>query len=206
MKLAVLGASGQTGRLVVEQALARGHDVVALVRDPAKLPARAAALRVARADVTDPDSVLTATRGVDAIVSGLGVHKGQDAQVLVQGARVAAATGVRVVWLGTLGTGVTEGTLGRLTGVLLSKAVLKYEWTEKPLADEVVRVVGGTVVHAGPLVNRDRYGAPRLVPTDGFKRRLPPTAPRAGIATLMLDEAERPRYTGRTAVALFGSR
>ena len=193
MRLAVLGASGQTGRLVVEQALARGHEVVALV----KLPARAA-LRVARADVTEPDSVLTAARGVDAIVSGLGVHKGQDARVLVQGARIAAATGARVVWLGTLGTGVTEGALGRLTGLLLSKAVLKYEWAEKPLADEVIRVVGGTVVHAGPLVNRDRYGAPRLVPTDGFKRRIPPAAPRAGIATLMLDEAERPTYTGRS--------
>ncbi|MFD0443837.1 NAD(P)H-binding protein [Streptomyces indonesiensis] len=32
MRIAVLGATGRTGRTVVEQALARGHQVVALVR------------------------------------------------------------------------------------------------------------------------------------------------------------------------------
>ena len=42
MRLLVLGATGRTGRLVVAEALRRGHDVVALVRDPAaaRLPER----------------------------------------------------------------------------------------------------------------------------------------------------------------------
>ncbi len=40
MKLLVLGASGRTGRLVVEQALAAGHTVTALVRSPEKLTIR----------------------------------------------------------------------------------------------------------------------------------------------------------------------
>lgn len=37
MNIVVLGASGGTGRLIVEQALAAGHEVVAFVRTPAKL-------------------------------------------------------------------------------------------------------------------------------------------------------------------------
>jgi uncharacterized protein YbjT (DUF2867 family) len=35
VKIAVLGATGRTGRLVVDELLRRGHAVVALVRDPA---------------------------------------------------------------------------------------------------------------------------------------------------------------------------
>lgn len=38
MRLAVFGATGGTGRQLVEQALAQGHEVTAVVRDPARLP------------------------------------------------------------------------------------------------------------------------------------------------------------------------
>ena len=37
MKIAVFGASGRTGRPLVEKALAKGYEVTALVRDPAKI-------------------------------------------------------------------------------------------------------------------------------------------------------------------------
>lgn len=37
MKLAVLGATGQTGQFLVSQALQQGHDVTALVRNVTKL-------------------------------------------------------------------------------------------------------------------------------------------------------------------------
>jgi hypothetical protein len=40
MKLAIFGATGGTGRLLVEEALAAGHEVVAFVRNPSKLTAR----------------------------------------------------------------------------------------------------------------------------------------------------------------------
>ncbi|MFE9558200.1 NAD(P)H-binding protein [Streptomyces sp. NPDC006703] len=36
MRIAILGASGRTGGTLVDQALERGHEVVALVRTPAK--------------------------------------------------------------------------------------------------------------------------------------------------------------------------
>lgn len=47
MKLTILGASGRTGTHLTEQALAAGHDVVALMRNPAKLTLRHERLRVA---------------------------------------------------------------------------------------------------------------------------------------------------------------
>ena len=73
MKIAVVRATGRTGRQVVEQALARGDDVVALVRHPEALSGRGPGMAVAAADVLDRTAVTDALAGVDAVVSTLGV-------------------------------------------------------------------------------------------------------------------------------------
>ncbi|PZR97003.1 MAG: hypothetical protein DLM67_09015 [Candidatus Nephthysia bennettiae] len=74
-RLAIFGATGGTGRQLVDQALARGNEVTAVVRDPARLPVEHSRLRVVRADVFDPVSVKPALDpGVDAMLSALGPH------------------------------------------------------------------------------------------------------------------------------------
>ncbi len=57
MNLLVLGATGRTGRLVVEQALAAGHTVTALVRSPEKLTTGGANLRVVKGEATEASAV-----------------------------------------------------------------------------------------------------------------------------------------------------
>jgi uncharacterized protein YbjT (DUF2867 family) len=54
MKIAVLGATGRTGQVIVEQALAAGHHVAALVRRPEGLPVRGENLEVVVGDARDP--------------------------------------------------------------------------------------------------------------------------------------------------------
>lgn len=71
MKLTVFGASGRTGTHLVEQALAAGHDVVALMRNPAKLTQRHERLRVAHGELTDDAAVADAVRGADAVLAAL---------------------------------------------------------------------------------------------------------------------------------------
>lgn len=71
MKLTIFGASGRTGVHVVEQALAAGHDVVAVVRDPAKLALRHERLRIVHAEMTDETAVGDAVRGADAVLATL---------------------------------------------------------------------------------------------------------------------------------------
>jgi putative NADH-flavin reductase len=56
MRIAIVGANGRTGRQLVTQALAAGHEVTALTRHPGQVPARER-LAVARADVTDPEAL-----------------------------------------------------------------------------------------------------------------------------------------------------
>ncbi len=75
MKLTVFGASGATGRCLVGQALDAGHEVAAVVRDPARLtiPARAG-LRVITADVMDPASISPVVAGSDAVITAIGPY------------------------------------------------------------------------------------------------------------------------------------
>jgi uncharacterized protein YbjT (DUF2867 family) len=72
MNIAVLGANGKTGRLVVTEALERSHSVVAVVRKPSRVEIEHARLRVVRADATDEIALTEALAGVDAVISTLG--------------------------------------------------------------------------------------------------------------------------------------
>lgn len=69
--IAVFGASGRTGQRVVQAAIAQGHTVRALVRDPARLAPEPAVTPVA-GDVLDPDAVARALEGADGALSVLG--------------------------------------------------------------------------------------------------------------------------------------
>ena len=75
MRIAVLGATGRTGRLVVDELLRRGHEVVALVRDPAAAGLPAAAATVT-GDARDPAALAQLVDGAQAVVSALGPRKG----------------------------------------------------------------------------------------------------------------------------------
>ena len=73
MKLTILGATGATGICLTGQALAAGHEVTAVVRDPTRLPVPAQPrLRTVIADVMDPASIIPAIAGADAVISAVG--------------------------------------------------------------------------------------------------------------------------------------
>jgi len=72
VKIAVLGANGKTGRLVVAEALARGHEVIAVARDPSRVVTHHERLEVAQADALDQAALMRAFAGTEAVVSTLG--------------------------------------------------------------------------------------------------------------------------------------
>jgi len=72
VKIAVLGANGATGKILVQDALARGHTVNAVARHPEEFPLEHERLHVVRADVTDGTSLISAVGGCDAVASVLG--------------------------------------------------------------------------------------------------------------------------------------
>ncbi len=82
MKLAIFGASGRTGRPLVEQALAQGHEVAVLVRDTAKFPIKHERLTVVQGDATDAQKVEQVVAGKDGVISALGHVKGSPPDLL----------------------------------------------------------------------------------------------------------------------------
>jgi putative NADH-flavin reductase len=72
VKLVVFGATGGTGKQVVERALATGHDVTAVARKPDAIVTKHDRLRVVKGDVLDGASVAAAIAGADAVVSAFG--------------------------------------------------------------------------------------------------------------------------------------
>ena len=74
MKVLVFGATGGTGRALLEQALEHGHVVTAFARDPAKVRSTHQSLTVAQGNMLDLNSVDAAVKGQDAVMSALGTR------------------------------------------------------------------------------------------------------------------------------------
>lgn len=72
LKVAVIGATGGTGRAVIENALAAGHEVTAVARRPQAVKIKNGRLEVRRGDVMKADSLGEAIGDADAIVSAIG--------------------------------------------------------------------------------------------------------------------------------------
>lgn len=92
MQLTVFGATGGTGTEVVRQALEAGHQVTAVVRDPARLSVPSAeGLTVVPADVTDAEAITASLQAADAAVSALGHRRGGSTTICTEGIRAILA-------------------------------------------------------------------------------------------------------------------
>jgi putative NADH-flavin reductase len=110
LKIVIYGATGRTGRHLVEQALAYGHAVTVLARDPSRLDAVPDGLTVVTGDVRDAARVAQSVAGAEAVLSVLapagnspkfGVSPGMDnilAAMQTQGVRrliISVGAGIR---------------------------------------------------------------------------------------------------------------
>ena len=76
MKIVLFGATGHVGQRIVREALSRGHEVVGVVRDPARSQAPDPRVQLVRGDATDAASVAAVARGADAVVSAVSPRPG----------------------------------------------------------------------------------------------------------------------------------
>lgn len=109
MKIALFGATGHIGQGILDEALARGYDVVAVVRDASRLPQQNAKLTVVTGDVARPESWADAVRGADAVVASLSARRDGNPELVPNNARVLLENlpkaGVsRLFWVGGAGT------------------------------------------------------------------------------------------------------
>lgn len=72
MKIALFGANGTIGQRIAQEALNRGHEVTAVVRNPASLKTIHPNLSITTGDVLNPSSVAQVSAGQDAVISAVG--------------------------------------------------------------------------------------------------------------------------------------
>jgi len=198
MKVVVCGATGRTGRLLVEGALARGHDVIAFVRAPAKLGALRDRVRVVQGDVLDGGAVSDAVDGQDAVLVALAAGGTKAAeQVNALGTlnviRSMQRYGVRRLVVLSAG-GTQPGRDPNLPWFF--ERVVKPLFLKDVLADlrrmEIsVRQseLDWTLIRAAHLVDGPARGAYRTEP--GYSLPGGAKIARADVAAFMLDELER---------------
>jgi putative NADH-flavin reductase len=216
MKITIFGATGGVGRLALEQAIAAGHDVTAVVRNPDLLPADT---RHVKADLTvaDPAAVESAVAGADGVLSALGPRSKADAGIVTQGTKliVAAmkATDVRrliVISAYPVGTVPSparpnppkhdpgDGLVMRTVLNPIVKAVFRSTYADLAEMEDVVRASGldWTIARPPRLVNKAFTGKYRT----SFERNLPGgrTISRADLADFMLKALTRPETIGQT--------
>ena len=112
--VALLGATGGCGRHVLLQALARGHQVTALARDPSKLPSSPASphnLRIVQGDALNPVSVQQTIESADVVISCIGARSRDDTimtEVATTLNKVMDKNNQKLVMMTSLGCGGTS--------------------------------------------------------------------------------------------------
>ncbi|GAA3055540.1 hypothetical protein FHS39_002942 [Streptomyces olivoverticillatus] len=96
-RIALFGATGTIGSRILREALDRGHQVTAVVRDPAKLTEQRTDLTVTTGDVLDPASVAEAAKGQDVVVSAVGGGDGPGHVATIEPAAKSLVAGVRTL-------------------------------------------------------------------------------------------------------------
>lgn len=209
MKLLVLGASGRTGQHIVEQGLAKGHEITALVRDPSKVALRDG-LTLVKGTPTNAADVAGAAEGVDAILVALNNPRASDApwakplttdKVLTQVAQNITALGKkRVVFLSAAGVGDSFDDAPWFMRFIIKRTNLKYAYADHNSAEQTFRAseTDWTLVRAMGLSNSDKeksliVGTPTS-PKPGMMVR------RSAVAGFMLAASENGSYIHETPV------
>ncbi|RUS89940.1 hypothetical protein EGW08_002292 [Elysia chlorotica] len=76
MKLFIVGSTGPTGLLLVQQALDKGHEVVTVVRSPGKMTVKHEKLTVIEGSVLQDSAMVAHMKGCDAVISAIGGQNG----------------------------------------------------------------------------------------------------------------------------------
>ncbi len=194
MKIAVLGASGRAGSEITKEAAARGHEVLAIARNPEKIAA-APGVTAQAGDASDPAALSALISGSDAVISAL--HFDVPAETVLSAIRTASVPRLLVTG-GAASLEVAPGkrlidspdfpeewkpfAMGGITFLDALKQVDDVDWTFfSPAA----------LIFEGPRTGTYRPGTDQLVTDDAGESRIS----FADYAIAMIDELEAPKHS-----------
>ncbi len=201
----VAGATGKTGVPLIKSLQAEGYQVRAMVRDKAKAGDLGAGVEVVEADVTRPESLVAAVRGMRYVISTIGASsatppnnpEGVDYRGIVNLSDAAKKAGAKhFVLMSSIGAGDENPAtpLNRMFGMVLS-------WKGKGEAHLRASGVPYTIVRPGGLV--DCAGGNEALRIGAADSSLSGRVCRADVALVMMDALRNPDARNKT-VALIG--
>jgi len=204
MKVAIIGASGNIGSFIRDEALARGHEVTAIVRHPEKITVRNPHLTVVKGDVlkgkvdtlvkghdavisayspgwTNPDMYNEQVKGAKAIISG--VKKAGIKKLLVVGGAgsLEISPGVQLIDTMTLPEPAKGGVLATRETLYMLRKENELEWTFLSPPGKIA---------PGERTGHYRVGKDQLLKDKNNESKIST----ADYAVAMLDELERPQH------------
>lgn len=210
MKVLILGASGATGGHLVDQALARGHLVTALVRDPSKVEVESTALTVMPGDVIDGSSVEAAMNLQEGVLCALGSSTPLKRDpTLVVGVRNVVASmeqaGVRrLIYLSFLGVRDGRHQLSVFGRYLVAPMLLRKVAADHELKEATVQhsSLDWVIVRPPRLTNGPRTGTYRSGKDIGATMIVPRIS-RADLADFMLDQLISDNYLHQSPAIMY---
>jgi uncharacterized protein YbjT (DUF2867 family) len=204
MNILILGATGPTGQLLQQQALARGDTVSVFVREPGRLKDRPAELRVFTGDVLRDEAVLTeAMRGQDVVISALGGGNSFRPKGLIERStpviiNAMHAAGVRrLVVMSAYGVGDPSGV--PFLPKLFMRTMLRDVYADKAAGEAILKRsdIDWTLAYPVALTNGPRrgYRAGEHLPLRGL-----PRMSRGDVADFLLNAAHDRSSSRKTIV------
>jgi uncharacterized protein YbjT (DUF2867 family) len=162
MRILVLGATGGAGRLIVGEAVAKGHAVAALVRSKANAAGLVDA-ELVEGDARDEAALTSAITGCDAVISSLGTAISPFREVTLLSTATRALVAVmerqnirRLVCITGMGAGDSRGHGGFFYDRLFQPLLLRKVYEDKDRQEEAIRASALDWVIVRPTVLNDQ--------------------------------------------------
>ena len=201
MKVALYGATGKSGSRILKELVSRGHQVIAIVRNPAKMPQPGSGVVIKQDDLSDPKKIAAAVNGADAVISAYAPPQDDvDAIVAVTQRQVEAlnhGSNVRLIVVGGAGglnvaPGVTLIDSGYLPEPFLpiAKAHTKALNVLRASTIDWTYLAPAAYFEPGTRTGKFRLGTDELIANEQQESRIS----MEDYAIALVDELEKPKH------------
>lgn len=210
MKILVIGATGGTGQAIVREALAKGHDITALVRSQAKARPLLPGIEMVEGDARDRAAVARALSGCDTVISSLGTREITQRKVTVMSDATRALVvamnerGVRrLVCITGVGAGDSAGHGGFVYDRLIKPMILRTIYQDKDRQEAIIRASDLDWVIVRPTVLTDKPATGQVHATVDLRGIHGGEIPRADVAAFVVAQTSSDEWLGKTPLITF---
>jgi uncharacterized protein YbjT (DUF2867 family) len=214
MRILILGATGRTGKHLLEQALQRGYHVHVLVRIKNKLPLDHGHLTVFEGSPSDPGALDNAMNGCEAVLSALNISRYNDfpwtklrtpvdflSSVMKSIIELMATHGIkRIIFTSAWGVAETRKDIPGWFRWFIEHSNIRYPYDDHARQEDLLKQTSlhWTAVRAVGLTNSDNNKEVMVSLNNNPEPKL--LISRSHVATFMLDALEKNLYMGEMPV------